>query len=38
MGRVGLILILVKIALTKEFVTGNVYEDWTEQNIVLTNK
>ena len=28
----------VKTALTKEFVTGKVYEDWAEQNIVLTNR
>jgi hypothetical protein len=31
-------VILVKTALTKEFVTGKVYEDLAEQNKVLTNK
>ena len=31
-------VILVKTALTREFVTGKVYEDQAEQNIVLTNK
>ena len=31
-------VILVKTALTKEFVTGKVYEDQAEQNKLLTNK
>ena len=32
-------MIMVKTALTREFVTGRqVYEDQAEQNIVLTNK
>ena len=31
-------VILVKTAVTREFVTGKVYDDQAEQNIVLTNK
>ena len=31
-------VILVKTALTREFVTRKVYDDQAEQNIVLTNK
>ena len=31
-------MILVKTALTKEFVTGKVYEDLAEQNKASTNK
>ena len=31
-------LVVLVLILTKEFVTGKVYEDQAEQNILLTNK